>query len=69
MAEMYFACAHTVFVGRNNLLRGIALAGWDADPPTRWVVPVRQRVFLNHMSPGCRGGTRNGIRLENFSHG
>ena len=25
------------------------------------VVPARPRVFLNHMSPGCRGRTRNGV--------
>ena len=44
-----------------NAARNI-LRRWPGGTSALRVVPARPRVFWNHMSPGCRGRTRNGVR-------
>ena len=46
----------------------IALWRWPGGSSAPRAVPVRPRVFLKTIAPGCRTRTRNGIRLKNFSH-
>ena len=46
----------------------IALWRWPGGSSAPKVVPVRPRVFLKTIAPGCRTRTRNGIRLKDFSH-
>ena len=46
----------------------IALWRWPGGSSAPRAVPVRPRVFLKTIAPGCRTRTRNGIRLKDFSH-
>lgn len=55
-----------VHVCRNILQRGIAFAGWDIDPLGR---PGESESVPERYAAGLPSRTRNGIRLENFSHG